>query len=299
MGITTEGLVMGTPYYMSPEQVRGASLIDVRTDVYALGVILYECSSGARPYDARSIEALAVFIHEGNAVPLAERRPSLPPDFCAVVHRAMAKDRDQRYPSARALGEALSPFRARITRGSPIGPPAPRLVVRPSTRPPPATTNPQAPMSSVVPSTDAALAATMGGSTSERRARRIRVAWLAGGASLLLGAVGAAVILRLAGAPRGAASVTANTNAGSIAHPPAVELTPLPVATPAPSATAAPIRPAGAAATASSEPMRVVVATTTTLPVARVDASAPTPASTGTGKSRVDQTGLAGENPFR
>jgi serine/threonine-protein kinase len=310
MGITTEGLVMGTPYYMSPEQVRGASLIDVRTDVYALGVILYECSSGVRPYDARSIEALAVFIHEGNAVPLAERQPTLPPDFCAVVHRAMAKDRDQRYPSARALGEALLPFRARGARGS-FTAPGPRVVVRPSARPSPTATDAQGRLSSVVPSTDAALASTMGGET-ERRARRVRAAWFIAGVSVLVGAVGALVVARLP-APSRSVSPTAGANPGSASHPSVVELTPLPVAPPGESATAGTDRgaptpvdarghiagPQAALANTSPELVRAITATTANAPLARVDAAAPAPASTGTGKSRVDQTGLAGENPFR
>ena len=99
---------MGTPFYMPPEQVRGLTSIDLRADVYALGVILYECACGERPYMAPTIEQLAVLIHEGKAKPLAQRRPSLPRAFCEVVERAMAVDRDQRFQTARELAEALA-----------------------------------------------------------------------------------------------------------------------------------------------------------------------------------------------
>ena len=62
MGVTAEGAVMGTPYYMPPEQVRGAASIDLRADVYSLGVILYECVSGVRPYEAPALEQIAILL---------------------------------------------------------------------------------------------------------------------------------------------------------------------------------------------------------------------------------------------
>jgi len=102
--------MMGTPYYMAPEQVRGGASIGARTDVYALGVILYECASGSRPYEAAYVEQLAILIHEGKAMPLEARMPALPRSFCRIVHQAMATDPQRRFPTARALGDALAPF---------------------------------------------------------------------------------------------------------------------------------------------------------------------------------------------
>jgi serine/threonine protein kinase len=110
-GITKDGAALGTPYYMSPEQVRGAAT-DVRTDVYALGVILYECACGRRPFEAPYVEQLAVLIHEGKPIPLEQASPLSRP-FCDVVRTAMAVSPLRRFESARALGDALAPFRAR------------------------------------------------------------------------------------------------------------------------------------------------------------------------------------------
>jgi serine/threonine-protein kinase len=107
MNLTQEGTALGTPFYMSPEQVRGEANIDARTDVYALGVVLYECLTGKKPFDAESLPHLAVLIHEGKYAPLKSIRPDAPVGLEAVIARAMAVDRNHRYPSARALKQSL------------------------------------------------------------------------------------------------------------------------------------------------------------------------------------------------
>ncbi len=108
--LTAEGTTLGTPRYMSPEQIAGRGDLDRRADVYALGVILYEAVSGRPPYEAASMAALAVQIHQGQPTPLSTSCPDLPADFVAVVERAMHADRDRRFPDARALSDALAPF---------------------------------------------------------------------------------------------------------------------------------------------------------------------------------------------
>ncbi|HJL02061.1 MAG TPA: protein kinase [Polyangiaceae bacterium LLY-WYZ-15_(1-7)] len=108
--LTADGAVMGTPFYMSPEQSRGASDIDGRTDIYALGVLLYEALARRVPFIADTFPALVVRIVEGDCEPLGEVAPHVAPELAAVVHRAMATDVADRYPTVRDLQEALRPF---------------------------------------------------------------------------------------------------------------------------------------------------------------------------------------------
>jgi eukaryotic-like serine/threonine-protein kinase len=126
--LTQEGAALGTPYYMPPEQIRGEGSLDARADVYALGVILYECLAGVRPFEAETLAHLAILIHTGKPVPIAEHRSDLPPGFAALVHGAMATDRGQRTQSADELRSLLERygtvgFRSQI-RNSPLPPPS-------------------------------------------------------------------------------------------------------------------------------------------------------------------------------
>jgi serine/threonine-protein kinase len=108
--LTQTSVVLGTPAYMSPEQTRGARNITPRTDQYALGVILYECVTGRRPFAGGSLFDL---IHNINAAPvrrMVELDPAIAPAFEAVVMRALDRDPDQRFESIRAFGAALCPF---------------------------------------------------------------------------------------------------------------------------------------------------------------------------------------------
>jgi hypothetical protein len=109
---TTErrsGTVVGTPYYMAPEQLR-AEGCDQRVDVYALGVTLYEMLSGKRPFEAVSYAELVLKIVRGNPTPLDVLVPELPAGLVAVVARAMHHEPEARYASVDALIHALEPF---------------------------------------------------------------------------------------------------------------------------------------------------------------------------------------------
>jgi serine/threonine protein kinase len=299
LGVTTEGVLIGTPYYMPPEQVRGEKTIDAKADVYALGVILYECAAGVRPYEANTVEHLAVLIHEGKAMPLAARNPSLPPAFCATVHRAMAVDRDQRFQSARELAEALGPMRASSAPSAMAHPgPSGRVVIRPSSAPRAldfVTT--AAPISASVTATG--LAETMASDpppapapppASSRRALAI--------AAFAVVAAGGG-ILALTWSPRSAAPAVSPNNAATVTAPPSVTA----VLVPPP-----PLESASAILSPSATPAVSAAPAASAHPGARPSASlgSSSPAASPTSrpspnapKSRVDQNGLAGENPFR
>ena len=103
LDLTRTGMVMGTPYYMSPEQARGERNLDGRVDVYACGVMMYEAIVGKRPFLAPNYNALLLAIINTTPRPLREARPATPAALEAIVVRAMAKARDDRYSSANAV----------------------------------------------------------------------------------------------------------------------------------------------------------------------------------------------------
>jgi len=105
--MTSTGMVMGTPHYMSPEQVRGAKA-DARSDVFALGCVLYEMLTGRKPFDAESMHAVLFKIMQEDPVPLREAAPGTPEALSQVVERALAKNPAERFPDA---GDMLAGIR--------------------------------------------------------------------------------------------------------------------------------------------------------------------------------------------
>ena len=110
MALTQTGVMLGTPMYMSFEQLRGVRDIDVRTDVYAFGVILYEALTGRTPYEAQNLAELIYKI--ANIEPIAPKvlRPEIPSRLERIILTAMAKDRDARFDSLDVMIRELQPF---------------------------------------------------------------------------------------------------------------------------------------------------------------------------------------------
>jgi len=104
--VTQTGMVLGTVRYMSPEQASG-SAVDGRTDVWSLGVVLYELASGRPPFDRESMTATLVDIVSREPAPLSSLVPHAPESLCHVVGRALRKERGERYASATEMAEAL------------------------------------------------------------------------------------------------------------------------------------------------------------------------------------------------
>jgi serine/threonine protein kinase len=143
LDLTRTGMVMGTPYYMSPEQASGARDLDGRVDLYACGVILYETLTGRRPFLAANYHMLLWNILRTEPPAPTELRPDLPPALESVIARAMARDRVVRYASAHEFIAALAHVRANLNHYA--TPSAPRrsvsgsmpLAVPPAPPPPP------------------------------------------------------------------------------------------------------------------------------------------------------------------
>jgi serine/threonine-protein kinase len=120
MNLTQEGTTMGTPLYMSPEQVNGWKL-DPRSDLYSLGVTCYHMLAGRPPFRGETPLSIAVQHLQAEPESLAAIRPDLPPALCDVVRKLMAKDREQRYADAKALINELKLVTRQLNPGAATG----------------------------------------------------------------------------------------------------------------------------------------------------------------------------------
>lgn len=108
-GLTMAGAIMGTPEYMAPEQAQAKS-VDERSDVYAIGCILYHVLVGDAPFRGTSAEEIITKVLTHTPTPLQVRAPGVPHDLATVVHKAMARDPANRYTTAKGLAEDLRRF---------------------------------------------------------------------------------------------------------------------------------------------------------------------------------------------
>jgi serine/threonine protein kinase len=127
--LTTDSTFLGSPHYVSPELARGDKHLDGRSDQYSMGVILYEGLCGVRPFAERAetFMSLMFAIGSGEFPPPRSRRPDISPELEAIVLRAMAKQKNDRFPSVGVLGRVLLPYaspRARMIWEPALGDPS-------------------------------------------------------------------------------------------------------------------------------------------------------------------------------
>ena len=114
--LTRTANIMGSPFYMSPEQMRTPRDVDARSDIWALGAILYDLLTGRPPYVAETIPQLCTMLLESDPKPLLELRPDADPELGRVVARCLAKDTAARWGSVVDLAYALLPFGSRSSK---------------------------------------------------------------------------------------------------------------------------------------------------------------------------------------
>ena len=105
--LTFEGEQMGSPGYTAPEQLCNARDVDARTDIWSLGVVLYELLGGAPPFDGETQREICASILMGRIVPLSRRNPELPSDLVTAVHRCLDSDRRRRFANIADLARAI------------------------------------------------------------------------------------------------------------------------------------------------------------------------------------------------
>jgi serine/threonine protein kinase len=140
--LTHTGMVMGTPYYMAPEQARGDSGLDQRVDLWAIGVMMYEALTGRRPFVATNYNALLVKILTSRPRQVSKIDPLIPADAAAIIDRALSKLREDRYQTARQMIDAISKVQRKVAGEDPH---APTMMMRRRTRRDPEQTIPNGP----------------------------------------------------------------------------------------------------------------------------------------------------------
>ena len=108
LGMTATGAAVGTPHYMSPEQIVSAKNVSATTDLWAVGVMAYRCLTGVLPFDGDTFGGLCIAIHRGTFTPVRSLRPELPASVDAWFTQALQLDASQRFASAKQLADKFS-----------------------------------------------------------------------------------------------------------------------------------------------------------------------------------------------
>jgi serine/threonine-protein kinase len=118
LDMTRADAVMGSPLYMSPEQMLSARSVDARTDIWSMGVILYELISGRGPFRGENLPEVCMSIASHPTPSLRATRPDMPANLDAVIAKCLQKDRKRRYSNVAELAVALAPFAPKRARAS-------------------------------------------------------------------------------------------------------------------------------------------------------------------------------------
>jgi serine/threonine-protein kinase len=116
--VTATAAVVGSPLYMSPEQLASSRTVDARADVWSLGVILYEMLTGTTPFAGESFATLAAAILRGTYTPVSKLRPDCPPPLEAAIAETLARDRGARLPTVAAFAARIAPCGSEAARAS-------------------------------------------------------------------------------------------------------------------------------------------------------------------------------------
>jgi len=250
-GVTNTGAMVGTPHFMSPEQVTSSRHADAGADLWAVAVVAYNCLLGRKPFEGETVGALCIAIHAARFLPPTAVDPTLPPALDAWFERALARDPGVRFTSAKELSEAFIaciPAAARSMRPDPVRPAGRRSV----------STAPTLAEQGASPARSAQQ--TLGGASVKTDPGRTRSRALAGAALVILALGGVTVWLAL---PRGIvpepAASSGTVSAGASA--PAISST---TETPAPSSTSTTPTTATATATATTTPTLTATPTAAT-----------------------------------
>jgi serine/threonine-protein kinase len=228
--MTRANAVLGTPCYMSPEQARGASETDVRSDIYSCGVILYESVSGRLPFEGESFNDLMFKIALSEPQPLLDVVPTLDPDFCALIARAIARDPADRFASAQEFAESLDAWMENNALVESIGM-TPTWDAFPPQRPVAGESAESATMSGPLPATgfkktgnEESWARSEADATSKRRKGAIVAGSSAAGLAALC--IGIALVVRADPTPTTDRGGTSSSSALAIVPAAAVQLAP-------------------------------------------------------------------------